>query len=151
MDFLRSLDTESDFGTMCKMLMTSSNVCGLHEMFEGYDPKVLLSSFMIKNFSDMFPDPMVHKAQSVSEIILENKLKSFEKDLKDFEKVFEVWKKKDLENLKDSITLKMFQMESLKVHEMDEADKQWNDGVDLSIKTMGEALDSLTPSTGTGE
>lgn len=151
MDFLRSLDTESDFGTMCKMLMTSSNVCGLHEMFEGYDPKVLLSSFMIKNFSDMFPDPMVHKAQSVSEIILENKLKSFEKDLKDFEKVFEVWKEKDLENLKDSITLKMFQMKSLKVHEIDEADKQWNDGVDLSIKTMGEALDSLTPSTGTGE
>ena len=143
MEFLRQLDAQEEFNAMCAMLQTSSNVAGLYEMFEGHNPKVLLSSFMIKNFCDMFPTHLVQEARVVTKIIFENKIKSSQKNLKHFEKVFSEWKFQDLENLKNSITLKKFQMESLAVHEMDEADRQWNEGVELSIKTMGESLKLL--------
>lgn len=148
MEFLRTLDSQHDFGAMCALLRTSSNVSGLYEMFEGHNPKVLLSSFMVKNFRDMFPDYLVQEAEVITSILLKNEIRKFEKCFEKFEKIFCEWKFQDLENLKNTITLKKFQMESLSVDVRDEADQQWNDGVELSVKTLGDSLkllDSFTP------
>jgi len=144
MEFVHRLNVETDYTVMCGILVQCSNASAVTQMFEGYNTRIALSSFMVKNFASMFPRDLVSHGTVLANNISSNNFVSFEKDYNIFKKVFFEWKQEDIQNIRDQISSTVESVEAMTIDSpRDEADRQWNEGVALNLENLEKSRDTL--------
>jgi hypothetical protein len=113
--------------------------------YSSYDPRVLLSSFMLNKFpSELFvPHDLHNMCNSISEKMM-NHADITKDEYDDFENMFKEWKQKEKEEMLSDMSNGITTLNNMKSDANDEADEQWNESVDDSIKNIREKMDILS-------
>ena len=145
MDFLADLNGEKDYDTMCKKLMEAPNVGCVSLLFPGYNAKVLLTAFMVKNFPDVYADQeLLAQADTLCKALLSIDHMEVSQIYHKYFETFSEWRKKDILNLKISLEVQKETLRSVAEPEpSDEADEQWNEGIEMNIQTLDKHIEKL--------
>lgn len=145
MDYLVKLDQEEDYDSMCKLMVTPDGMEEVSLVFPGYNVKVLISAFMVKNFPDVYTDEELQSsAKSITRCMLEINHEEISKIYQKYFKCFSEWRKNDIEVLKVSLELQKATFHDMIENDpADEADEQWNDGIQINMQTLDTHIDKL--------
>ena len=147
MDFLSKVNSEADYDIVIQMVTEKSDLETVRTLFPGYNAKVLMSSFMIKNFSsDIFNvDPgLLQSATNISEYLINLQHEKLNKEYSTYFNKFTEWRKNDIDDLKSQIELKRDIYQHVVENDpKNSADEEWNEGVAMSISDMETKLDDL--------
>lgn len=135
---LEELNLEKNFEKVKKLLIVIEKDFKLGDL----NTRVLLSSFLFKNFRGYFllneNDELYKLSKDITEYLIQKKYKKvFEVYDIYFEK-FSEWRKNDIEMMKSEISAASEQLSDMKVDgdDLDDAEKQWNNGLAMNIKNM---------------
>ena len=144
MDFLKDLQNEHDYDSMCKRLMDYGK-SGIDEIFPEFNTKVLLSSFMLINFKEIFKlnDEIVKSSTLISTSMLNLDFETLSNEYQNFHNLFTMWRKEDITFLKSSIEDQKVALADTATSPRDEADEQWNQCVSESLKKMDDRITIL--------
>ena len=144
MDFLKSLQNEQDYDSMCKKLVEYGN-SGIDEIFPEFNTKVLLSSFMLINFKEVYQlgDEIVESSNIICTSMLNLDFKSLTDEYKNFHDLFTDWRKHDITLLKVSIEDQKTALAETATSPKDEADEMWNTCVSNSLDKMDTHIITL--------
>ena len=147
-DYLTRLDLERDYDEMMKLMLNNDEVENVKSFFVGLNSKVLLSSFLIKNFHDYFlldkNNNLVISSTTISNSMLEKNLQKVGEEYKTFYELFIQWRNEDIDGMKTEIDAAKSQLETMVTEEpKDDADEQWNKGVEISVKIMDNTVRML--------
>ena len=147
-DYLTRLDLERDYDEMMKLMLNNDEVENVKSFFVGLNSKVILSSFLIKNFYDYFlldkNNNLVISSTTISKLILEKNLQKVGEEYKTFYELFIQWRNEDIDGMKTEINAAKSQLETMITEEpKDDADEQWNKGVEISVKIMNNTVRML--------
>ena len=138
MEFLKELNDEKDYDLMSVKLTQGDRVNTVNTMFPQYNTRVMLSSFMIRNFNKILdiPENLLEKSEEIINILLGTIVHSeLENVYPEYFKLFNDWRNDDINKLKDTIEIhKIIYNSMLDIpQEPSPADQQWHDGVSQSI------------------
>jgi hypothetical protein len=147
-DYLIKLNLERDYDSMMRLMLIKENVEEIKNFFEGLNTKVLLSSFLIKNFYDYFlldkNDNLVKSSINISQHLLEKNLEKVGEEYRNFYTLFVNWRNEDIDGMKSEINSAKTQLETMVTEEpQDDADEQWNTGVKISMEIMDNTVKML--------
>ena len=147
-EYLSKLDLERDYDTMLQLMIQMDNVKCVSYFFTGLNTKVLLSSFLIKNFHDYFlldeNNEFLKMAKTISESILQKDLEKVGQSYKKFHELFIEWREEDINGMKDEISSAKVNLENMVLTETrDDADEQWNEGLAINMKLMDNTVEML--------
>ncbi len=147
-DYLTRLDLERDYDEMMKLMLNNDEVENVKSFFVGLNSKVILSSFLIKNFHNYFlldiNNNLVISSTTISKLILEKNLQKVGEEYKTFYELFIQWRNEDIDGMKTEINAAKSQLETMITEEpKDDADEQWNKGVEISVKIMNNTVRML--------
>jgi hypothetical protein len=147
-DYLTRLDIERDYDEMMKLMLNNDEVENVKSFFVGLNSKVILSSFLIKNFYDYFlldkNNNLVISSTTISKLILEKNLQKVGEEYKTFYELFIQWRNEDIDGMKTEINAAKSQLETMITEEpKDDADEQWNKGVEINVKIMNNTVRML--------
>lgn len=146
MDFLSKVNSEADYDIMTQMMTNKSELETIHTLFPEYNVKVLMTSFMIKNFSEIFnvEPELLQSATNISEYLINLQHEKLSKEYPVYFNKFTEWRKNDIDDLKSQIELKRdVYQEVIEKDPQNSADEEWNEGVAKSIRDMETRLDDL--------
>ena len=145
MDFLAELNEEKDYDKMCSRMVEKTNIGCVSLLFPGYNAKVLLTAFMVKNFPDVYADEeLIGQAGGLCGALLSIDHLEVSKIYQKYFETFLEWRQKDILNLKMSIEVQKETLRSVAETEpADEADEQWNEGIEMNIQTLDKHLEKL--------
>lgn len=135
---LEDLNSEKDFEKVKKMLLDVEKSFQLDDL----NTRVLLSSFLFKNFREYYLLNENDELYQLSLVITKNLLeKNYEKVFKTYEKYFEKfseWRRNDIEMMKSEILGARRILSDMKVEgeNLDDAEKQWNQGLAMNMNKM---------------
>lgn len=139
-NYLIKLDLERDYDEMLKLLMDKNGTQQVKNFFKDVNVKVLLSSFLMKNFYNYFSLSVNHDlikcSKELCKIILNKDLKSFEKVYKSFFNLFTRWRNNDIREMKQEIEEARDEIEKIMtVHDpVDDTEEQCKHGVKINMK-----------------
>ena len=147
-EYLSKLDLERDYDTMLQLMIQMDNVKCVSYFFTGLNTKVLLSSFLIKNFHDYFlldeNNEFLKMAKTISESILQKDLEKVGQSYKKFHELFIEWREEDINGMKNEISSAKENLENMVLTETrDDADEQWNEGLAINMKLMDNTVEML--------
>ena len=147
-DYLTKLNIERDYDEMMKLMLMKDEVEHIKNYFEGLNSKVILSSFLIKNFHDYFlldiNNNLVISSITISNYMLQKDLKKVGEEYKNFYELFIKWRQEDIDGMKTEINAAKTQLGTMVTEEpKDDADEQWNKGVEISVKIMDNTVKML--------
>jgi len=144
MDFLKDLQNEQDYDSMCKKLMDYGK-SGIDEIFLEFNTKVLLSSFMLINFKEIFKlnDEIVKSSTLISTSMLNLDFETLSNEYKNFHTLFTEWRNHDITVLKVSIEDQKTALQETATSPKDEADEQWNHCISESLDKMNSHITIL--------
>ena len=148
-NYLNRLDLERDYDEMMKLMLDKNEIENLKNFFKDVNVKVLLSSFLMKNFHEYFSlsihDDLIKCSKELCKIILNKDLKSFEKVYKSFFNLFTSWRNNDIREMKQEIEEARDEIEKIMTEHdpVDDAEEQWNHGVKINIKKIDNAIKML--------
>ena len=147
-DYLTKLNIERDYDEMLKLLLNKEEVENVKNFFGGLNTKVLLSSFLIKNFHDYFlldkNNNLVKSSKTISGFILDKNLENVGEEYRNFYTLFVNWREEDIDGMKTEIRSAQSNLETMVMDDpVDDADEQWNKGVEMSVKIMNNTVKML--------
>ena len=147
-EYLSKLDLERDYDTMLQLMIQMDNVKCVSYFFTGLNTKVLLSSFLIKNFHDYFlldeNNEFLKMAKTISQSILQKDLEKVGQSYKKFHELFIEWREEDINGMKNEISSAKENLENMVLTETrDDADEQWNEGLAINMKLMDNTVEML--------
>ena len=148
-NYLIKLDLERDYDEMMKLMLDKNEIENIKNFFKDVNVKVLLSSFLMKNFYNYFSLSENHNlikcSKELCKIILNKDLKSFEKVYKSFFNLFTSWRNNDIREMKQEIEEARGEIEKIMTEHdpVDDAEEQWNHGVKINIKKIDNAIKML--------
>ena len=148
-NYLNRLDLERDYDEMMKLMLDKDEIENIKNFFKDVNVKVLLSSFLMKNFYNYFSlsenHDLIKCSKELCKIILNKDLKSFEKVYKSFFNLFTSWRNNDIREMKQEIEEARGEIEKIMTEHdpVDDAEEQWNHGVKINIKKIDNAIKML--------
>ena len=147
-DYLIQLNDEQDYERMMNLMLIKEEIEIINSFFVGLNSKVLLSSFLIKNFYDYFlldkSDKLVESSTTISNYLLQKDLKKVREEYRTFYELFIKWRNEDINGMKSEISSAKSQLETMVMEDpKDDADEQWNKGVEISVKIMDNTVEML--------
>ena len=147
-DYLIQLNNEQDYETMMDLMLIKEEIETVNSFFVGLNSKILLSSFLIKNFHDYYlldnSDKLVKSSTTISNYLLQKDLKKVKEEYKTFYELFIKWRNEDINGMKSEIISAKSQLKTMVMEDPeDEADEQWNKGVEISVKIMDNTVEML--------
>jgi hypothetical protein len=145
MEFLDELNVEQDYDKMCSLLVSANNTSSITTLYPEYNAKVLLTAFMIKNFPDVYADEnLLKQAGEICKALLKVDHFTLSQIYHEYFQTFLDWRNNDICNLKTSIELQKETLRSVAEPEpSDEADEQWNEGIEMNIQTLDKHIEKL--------
>ena len=146
MECIRSLYSENDYDVLTVKLVDKKCVSVIQSLFPGYNPKMLLSSFILVKFHADFGvcEPLLTYARVVMDSLVNNNSHDLDGIYEKYKNEFNIWKSNDINQLKNMITETRNSYSKMLEEEIrDEADQAWYDGVKGSIDMMNKKLHSL--------
>jgi len=146
MDFLAKVNLESDYDTVTRLVTNKEELATIGSLFPGYNIKVLMASFVIKNFPDIFnaDQELVQSAVNISQYLINLQHEKLSKEYSIYFDKFIEWRKSDIENIKSQIELKRDVYQNVVENDpKNSADEAWNEGVAMSIRNMESRLDDM--------
>ena len=147
-NYIIELNLERDYDEMIKLLLKKDKTDLVKEYFCDVNVKVLLSSFLIKNFfqpNGGGEDNLIKISKTLCENILNKDLDSVQENYKKFYECFMKWREQDIRCMKQEIEEAREQLEGIMTeHEPeDDAEEQWNEGVKINVKLMDNTIKML--------
>jgi len=146
--YIRELDLEqSDYENMIRLLTDKENFDRVKTAFgEHLNTKVLMSSFLIKNFNEYFgivrTDHLYQTASSVASSLRFGGVVVNEEYTAFFD-AFTEWRSIDIREMRREIVEATENLHQMVVDEpRDDAEEQWNQGVAINVRIM-DTTDSL--------
>ena len=141
MDELRALQNETNHIELMK-LMRKTDVSGV---FEEYNSKVLVSSFMLHKFREIYDidDDLFELSKNISDAMVTLDFTVIGTLYPTYYQKFTDWRDKDIQEMKINIQNQIEACQDTATSPKDEADRTWNECVDQSIKLMSEKVDQL--------
>ena len=142
MEFLGELNDEKDYDLMSVKLTQGDRIEGVRTLFPRYNTRILLSSFMIRNFNKILdiPDDLVNKSEEIIGFLLGTGVADITIIYPIYFRLFNAWRNDDINKLKDTIEIHKIIYDSM----LDEIpDKEWHDGVSNSMNIMDKHIDKL--------
>lgn len=143
MDILLDIDKSRDMEAVMEMVVDKRLLSEMTTVFPGCNKRVLVSSILLKNFREFYEidDDTFASAQVVARDLLAHRM-SDEYDT--FFRLFNKWRMEDITKLKKEIeTAKVAVLDVRENDPRDEADEQWNTGIDGSVELMDKRLGQL--------
>ena len=147
-DYLKQLNEEQCYEKTMKLMLNKEEVDNVKSIFIGLNIKVLLSSFLIKNFYDYFlldnNSNLVKSSRTISDYLLKKDLQKVGEEYRTFYELFIKWRNEDIDGMKTEIMSAKSHLGTMITTEpKDDADKQWNKGVEISVKIMDNTVKML--------
>ena len=148
-EYLTQLNLERDYEEMLKHLLNKEKITRIENYFTGLNIKVLLSSFLIKNFHEYFlltaQDNLVKNSKKICEHIMNKDLENTQINYKDFYDSFVNWRDFDIRCMKAEIQNAKSNLENILTENEpeDDAEEQWNEGVKINMKIMDNTVKML--------
>ena len=148
-DFLIQLNLEKDYDHMMVLLLDKDGLKNVKNYFIGLNSKVLLSSFLIKNFYEYFllteNDELVKVSKVTCNFIMNQDLENTQKNYKNFYDLFVQWRDHDIRGMKEEIQSAKGELEGMMTEDepVDDAEVQWNEGVKINMKLMDSTMKML--------
>lgn len=141
MDDLKALQGETDHTELMK-LMRRTDVAGI---FSEYNSKVLVSSFMLYKFREIYDidDELFDLSKNISDAMVVLDFMKIGSLYPTYYQKFLEWRDKDIQEMKINIQNQMEACQNTVTSPKDEADHTWNECVDQSIKLMSAKVDQL--------
>jgi len=141
MDDLRELQSLEDH----TKIMAKMRVTDISELFAEYNHKVLLSSFMLYKFREMYniDDTLFTISRQIADAMVALDFKTISDLYPTYFEKFTEWREKDINDMKECIQNQMEAREGTMTSPRDEADETWNDCMQKSINLMSNKLDRL--------
>lgn len=143
MDILREIDKEEDLTKVMEMVVDKKMLTELRILFPGCNVRILVTSVIIKNFRSWYnvDDETFEYACKVAEQLIDKRVTD---DYEKFFFLFNKWRMSDINSMKEEIeTARVAVTDTRENDPKDEADEQWNTGIDNSIKLMEKRIDQL--------
>jgi len=144
MDILTDIAESEDITAVMEMVVDKELLSCMDTLFPGYNKRVLISSILLKNFKEFYEvdDETFESATTVSGYLLTGKIPTDEYNR--FFHLFNKWRMEDITKLKNEITTARGSVLDVRENDpRDEADEQWNTGIDGSIQLMDKRLGQL--------
>ena len=135
-----------DFEAFTKLIMHKDIVQLVNERHPRCNPRDLLSSGLICKFPDIVhatPDVIVHSERVFSKITHNEPVEPSDEYFSTFRK----WKTEDAQKIQAEITEGVQMLQGLVVDAKDEADDEWNKGVEKSIQHISQCSSALFSSS----
>lgn len=134
--------------TIDEMMIHLQNPMIINEvriLYSSYDPRVLLSSFMLDKFSsELFvPHDLHNMCKRISDKMM-NHADITKDEYEDFKNMFKEWKRVEKEEMLGDMSNGITMLNDMKSNVDDEADEQWNECVDDSIRNIQEKINILS-------
>ena len=148
-EYLTKLNLERDYEEMMKLLLNKEEVENVKTFFTELNVKVLLSSFLIKNFFEYYlldeHDDLVKHSKKMCEFILIKDIEKVHENYKVFYESFVNWRDFDIRSMKQEIQSAREQLEGILTENEpeDDAEEQWNEGVKINMKIMNNTIKML--------
>jgi hypothetical protein len=148
-NYLIQLNLERDYDEMVKLLLNKERISLIKEYFTDINIKVLLSSFLIKNFYEYFlltdNDELTKLSKKLCNFVMTKNREGVNNIYNDFHASFVHWRDHDIRGMKHEIEGAKNQLESMLTEEepADDAEVQWNQGVNINIKIMDNTIKLL--------
>ena len=148
-NYLIKLNLERDYDEMTKLLLDKDGVNNVQHYFKDINVKVLLSSFLIRNFHDYFllndNDELTKLSRKICNFILAKDIEGVKNNYNDFHGCFVQWRDHDIRGMKQEIEHAKNQLEGMLTEEepVDDAEVQWNQGVNINMKIMDNTIKML--------
>jgi len=144
MDILTEIDKTDDIAAVMEMAVDKKLLIAMDRAFPNYNKRVLISSILLKNFKEFYEvdDETFESAKVVSGYLLTGAIPT--SDYNTFFGLFNKWRVTDITKLKTEITTARASVLEVRENDpKDEADEQWNTGIDGSIQLMDKRIAQL--------
>ena len=141
---METIHEETKFDILTTLLQDKDVISHVHSKYPQYNPRVLLSSVVLYRFPTE-----LHVHTTLSELAIMIWTSIFQNQdipsqlYDEYFTEFNRWRTLDINHLKHEIESGKALLDSMKTEEGDEADKQWNDGINLNIEVMEDCEDKL--------
>lgn len=148
-NYLTQLNLERDYEEMMKHLLNKEKKSQVENYFTDLNIKVLLSSFLIRNFYEYFllteQDDLVKNSKKICEHIMNKDLENTQINYKCFYDSFVKWRDFDIRCMKTEIQDAKSNLENMLTENdpEDDAEEQWNEGVKINMKVMDNTIKML--------
>uniref|UniRef100_A0A6C0F8N7 Uncharacterized protein n=1 Tax=viral metagenome TaxID=1070528 RepID=A0A6C0F8N7_9ZZZZ len=139
---LNILDNCSSYDELTKCLSDKPLIEAVQNKYVNCNSRILLSSFVIVKYPDIIhaSDQLIVYAKEIMQR-LQNNENINPNDVYFTE--FENWRRDDSNKLEEEIHQGIQMLETMKVEQLNEADKDWNDGLHYNIEVMRKSINKL--------
>ena len=147
MEFIRSLYSETEYDKIMVNMCNRDGIDQVKVLYPRYNVKVLLSAILLKNFSEYFiiqqSDEIFKKCDLVCKHLLAGNRMGLSQVYPSFIRDFNRWRADDISCMKKEIESAHEAITNMKIDPIDEADEQWNKGIDINSRLMENTVKLL--------
>lgn len=138
LEALRDAQTHTDL----MQLMKNTDVSGI---FEEYNSRVLVSSFMLYKFRDIYniDDDLFNISKIISEAMVNLDFMAISQNYKKYFDKFTAWRENDINEMKVEIQNQIESCQETATPPKDEADRTWNECIGESVELMSKKIEQL--------
>jgi hypothetical protein len=145
-EYISKLNLERDYNEMINLLTDQEGFKTVKEQYPNFNTKILLSSFLIKNFRDYFMineyDEVYRDAKAIVDTVI-NHQQVQQQDFDNFFNSFSAWRDEDIRGMRQEINSAQANLQNMLMDDpQDDADEQWNQGLQINMNIM-KTTDSL--------
>ena len=141
---MRELEALRDVKTHTELmqLMKNTDVSGI---FEEYNSRVLVSSFMLYKFRDIYniDDDLFNISKIISEAMVTLDFMTISQNYKKYFDKFTAWRENDINEMKVEIQNQIESCQETATTPKDEADHIWNECIGKSVELMSKKIEQL--------
>ena len=145
-EYISKLNLERDYNEMINLLTDVEGFNTVKEQYPNFNTKILLSSFLIKNFKDYFMINEYDEVYRDAKIIVESILSHQQLQQQEYDKFFNsfsTWRNEDIKGMRQEINSAQANLQNMLMDDpQDDADEQWNQGLQINMNIM-KTTDSL--------
>lgn len=123
-------------------LMKTTDVSGI---FEEYNSRILVSSFMLFKFKEVYDidDELFNLSNVISNAMVNLDFMTISQNYKNYFDKFTQWREKDIQEMKINIQNQIDACRDTATSPRDEADRTWNECINESVKLMSKKIENL--------
>lgn len=138
---IEDIYNETDYDTCTLMLVNTNLIDYVKRKYVSHNPRVLLSSLLLRRFHKELdiPDghPIIDVASKMAKALVDNNTETVNQEYTVFFELFNAWRSGDIKLMKDQIKHTRERLHDTLVDDIkDDADQQWNEGVNTSVSRL---------------
>lgn len=138
---IEDIYNETDYDSCTLMMVNTDLIAHIKRKYVSHNPRVLLSSLLLRRFHKELdiPDghPIIDVASKVAKGLVDNDTETVNREYNVFFQLFNKWRSGDIELMKTQIKETRVKLHDTLVDEVkDDADQQWNEGVNTSVSRL---------------